>query len=309
MDARRWGTRGAAIASAIVLLLAAGCGSHARPQTAPPPAPSTPHDVPAPAEIMREPQPLRRPPSARTLEAWDPYLGAALLDLARGATAERHIEVAAQYRRLDVLDMAYTHFAAAAEIDPRDARPREEIARIWRDWGFASAGLRHAARAVSLAPYSSGAANTLGTLFQAVGDIHKAREWYQRALLLNPNAWYAQNNLCDLAIRTRTADAIFECRRAVDAAPQWRAARNNLALAYAAAGDSESAREHFAAFGDDATVFYNLGIAHMARREFDAAAEAFSAALRLDPQLHAAAERARQARAARVPQESHRDHP
>lgn len=307
MDARRWGMRGAAIT--VALLLAAGCGTHARPQTAPPSAPSVQAAPPTAPDVVPAPQALQRPPVARTLEAWDPYLAASLVDLARGATAERHIEVAEQYRRLGVLDMAYTHFDAAAQLDPRDARPREEIARIWRDWGFASEGLRHAARAVSLAPYSSGAANTLGTLFQAVGDPHKAREWYQRALLLNPNAWYAQNNLCDLAIRTRTADAIFECRRAVDAAPQWQAARNNLALAYAAAGDFESAREHFAAFGDDATVFYNLGIAHMARREFDAAAEAFSAALRVDPQLHAAAERARQARAARAPQEPYRDHP
>src|SRR4051794_8349200 len=72
-----------------------------------------------------------------SVETWDPRLAAALRDLDREPTAAHHRRVAEEYRRLQILDMAYDHLSAAARIDPKDAAAYEGRARIWRDWGVA----------------------------------------------------------------------------------------------------------------------------------------------------------------------------
>ena len=93
------------------------------------------------------------PPSATrgnapSVESQDPALAAALLRLAAHPSAEAHEAVSVEYRRLGLLEDAYTHVTAAATLEPRDARAYEMRARIWRDWGFPSSGMADAARAV-----------------------------------------------------------------------------------------------------------------------------------------------------------------
>jgi tetratricopeptide (TPR) repeat protein len=158
-------------------------------------------------------------------------------------TAEAHRQVALEYRRLGVLDQAHAHFTKAVEFDPNDATSLDSLARIWRDWGFPERGMADAQRAVRLVPRSASAANTVGTLFEASGQAFQAREWYKRAVRLDPNASYALNNLCYVAIMLSQPDAIALCQRALAAAPGSRVARNNLGLAYAAAGDAVDAQE------------------------------------------------------------------
>ena len=94
--------------------------------------------------------------------------------------------------------------------------------------------------------------------------------------------------------------AISTCQAAVGAAPGIKASRaqNNLALAYAAAGDADGARQWFRRAGEPATANYNYGIAMMATRAYREAATAFGEALTADPQFTLAAVRARQARLA-----------
>ena len=180
-----------------------------------------------------------------TLESSDPALSAALVRLALLPTAEAHRQVALEYRRLGVLDQAHAYFTKAVTLDPNDATALDALARIWRDWGFPERGMAEAQRAVQLAPASASAANTIGTLFEALGHATEARDWYVRALWLDPNASYALNNLCYSAIMLTHADAVAQCRRALAAAPDSRVAWNNLGLAYAAAGDLVRAKELF----------------------------------------------------------------
>src|SRR5204862_4118718 len=116
-----------------------------------------------------------------------------------------------------------------------DAVAYDARARISRDWGFPNMAIDDAKRAVTYAPSSAAAANTLGTVFQALGNLGEAKRWYVRALALDPIAAYAQNNLCYTAVMMRDFSATATCRRAVAAAPDSKTARNNLALAYAAA--------------------------------------------------------------------------
>jgi tetratricopeptide (TPR) repeat protein len=233
---------------------------------------------------------------AVTLEAWDPALRDALAALAVGPTAAGHRRVAVEYRRLGVLDMAHTHLTRAATLDPNDAAAYDGLARIWRDWGFPHLGLQDARRAVQLAPDSPIAANTLGTLYAARREYSRAYGWYARALTLDPEAPYAQNNFCYTAIHLRRHAAVVTCERAAAARPDSTAVGNNLGLAYAASGNLAKAREQFARVGE-AAARYNLGMVHMAQGRFAEANAAFRAALLARPQFPLAAARARQSRA------------
>jgi tetratricopeptide (TPR) repeat protein len=131
-------------------------------------------------------------------------------------------------------------------------------------------------------------------VLQALGYTSDAKDWYRRALELDPQAWYALNNLCYAAIMTREM-AIDMCRAAVIAAPDAKAPRNNLALAHAAAGDLDGARRWFRRAGDTAEAHYNYGVTLMGRREYAQAAAAFKKALELNPAHAQAAARIRQA--------------
>ncbi len=224
---------------------------------------------------------------AQTVEGTDARLAAALLAVSIAPNAAAHRRVALKYRRLGIVDQAHEYFSRAAQLDPSDAESYEAMARIWRDWGTPHLGLADAYRAVHYAPESPSAANTLGTVLQALGYTAEAKAWYGRALALEPKAWYALNNLCYAAIMTREP-AIDMCRAAVSAAPDAKTPRNNLALAHAAAGDLDGASRWFRRAGDTAEAHYNFGVALMGRREYGQAAQEFRKALAINP-LHAQA--------------------
>ena len=242
---------------------------------------------------------------AATLESTDERLTAALARLAATPTAQAHRQVALEYRRLRVLDHAQEHFAAALKLDPKDTVSRDGMARIWRDWGFPQMALPEARRAVADAPGSAVAANTLGTVFQAIGMFDDAKRWYWRAVALDKDAWYALNNLCYAEIMTRQPYAIGICERAVAAAPDSTIASNNMALAHAATGDLDAARTWFRHAKTTAAADYNYGIVMMSERKYRDAQEAFRLALLADPDSTLAAVRARQARLAADAEEQH----
>jgi tetratricopeptide (TPR) repeat protein len=272
-------------------------GTNAMAPQRPAPAPSS-DSLASYAAKVRALSAAAKPPaivSGQSLETWDPRLSAALAALLVKPSAEAHRRVAFEYRRLEVLDMAHDHFTAAVRLDPDDASAHDGLARIWRDWGFPELGLADARRAVQLAPLSAAAANTLGTVLEAAGQMSEARTWYARAVGLDPGAAYALNNLCYTAIMARLSDSVAACTRAQAAAPESGTARNNLGLAYAAGGDFERAHEQFQRGGATAADF-NMGILYLGRQQYQQAVKAFDDALESDPQFTLAATRARQAR-------------
>ena len=278
--------------SFVLVIVSAGCGTHV-----------------GGAAVKR---PSANPPKgsgfAATLESTDERLTAALALLSVWPTAGAHRQVALEYRRLRVLDHAQEHFAAAVKLDPKDVMSRDGMARIWRDWGFPNKALPEARRAVADAPRSAPAANTLGTVFQALGQFDEAKRWYWRAVALDAGAWYALNNLCYAEIMSRQPYAIAICERAVAAAPDSAIPRNNMALAHAASGDLDGARTWFRRATNTATADYNYGIVMMSERKYRDAQEAFWSALLADPDSTLAAVRARQARLAADAEEHTSDH-
>lgn len=296
----------------LLALVAAGCGVR-RPVLGASPAPpdagvAAPLRQADPAPPVGPAQGRSRPAAAQSLESFDQALGEALLRATVLPSADAYRAVAREYRRLGVLDMAHEYFSQAVALDPTDAASYDALARLWRDWGTPHLGLGDAYRAVYFAPASPSAANTLGTLLQALGRLEDARRWYAAAIALDPTAWYALNNLCYADIMSRQYSAIEACERAVAAAPDSPTAKNNLALAHAAAGQREMARTWFRRAGDPARASYNYGIAMMATRAYAEAAEAFREALQADPHFTLAAARARQARLAAQAEDDTRDH-
>jgi len=140
---------------------------------------------------------------AATLESTDERLTAALAQLSRMPTSEAHRQVAVEYRRLGVLDHAQEHFTAALKLDPKDVKSRDGLARIWRDWGFPNMALPEARRAVADAPRSAAAANTLGTVFQALGMFDDAKRWYWRAVQSVLRGDHDAAAVCHYDLRTR----------------------------------------------------------------------------------------------------------
>lgn len=297
---------GAAIALVAVLSLA-GCAARGRTVA------STPRDAAAdtaaaPADSLGEyiekirhvsaaARPVPKTISVPTLESRDRSLAAALAQLHIESSAEAYVAVGELYRSHGVLDSAYKHFNAAVKLDPKNADAYEGLAKTWRDWGFPGLALSDASRARFYAPRSASVQNTLGTVFQALGRAQDARQAYERAVAFDAQATYAMSNLCYLSFLGGRMDrAVEECRRAVALEPELKSARYNLALAYAGAGRMDLARETLAAGGDIAEASFNLGILHMAQRDYRSAAAAFDAASRAKPTLNIARERALQAR-------------
>jgi len=232
-----------------------------------------------------------------TLETNDRILSNALLGVQIAPSPLAHRRVAERYRELGILDSAYDHYAAAVQLDRTDAAAYEGLARVWRDWGFPQLGLADASRAVYFAPAWAVAHNTLGTLLVALGRAEAARNAYARALALDPNAAYVLNNVCYLSfLEGQSARAIAECEAALTIDPTFTAARNNLALANAAAGRSDEAKKQFMAAGDAAAALYNMGIVQLAGKQYAGAMKAFQEAYHARPTWAAALERAQQAR-------------
>ena len=237
-----------------------------------------------------------RPTLSPAVETRYPALAAALSAAKSLPTADNLRRVAEAYRQIGVLDAAYDNLSRALRLNPGDGRVLDERARIWRDWGFPNLGLGDAYRAVHYVPDSAEAYNTLGTLLQGVGNRHEARRAYDTALRIDPQAWYALNNLCYLSfLEGQARAAVKECDSALRLAPTVAATRNNLGLVYASLGDLQSAHRQFSSEGDRATAAYNMGVVYLAQKQFGKAAEAFREAYGARPSLTLARDRAKQA--------------
>ncbi len=242
-------------------------------------------------------RPVAKSSSLPRIEQQDRWLAAALLRLSVAETGEHLRAVAERYRMLGVPDQAYQYFSRALALDARDGAAHDGLARVWRDWGLPGLALGDAHRALFFAPTSAAAHNTMGTILQALGQHAEARKLYERASGLDPRAVYALSNLCYLSFLHGDFDrALTTCQSALAIDPRYAAARNNLALTHAAAGRLDVARTEFMDAGDESVGYFNIGIVHMAARDYTLAVEAFDAASRRDPMMAAARSRAQEAR-------------
>lgn len=271
-------------------LLTAGCASSGRRES-----PAMPRDSAAPIgslesaigqirELSVRARPAPKHVSGPTIEALDVGLAAALLLLNVLPGPEAHRRVANEYARLGIFDAAHKHYRAALARDRRDAASYDGLARLWRDAGLPQLALGDARRAVYYAPHSPEARNTLGTVFQALGQRAYAKQAYEAALALDPAAAYALNNLGYLALLDGDASrAVHYFLAAQNADRTLASATHNLALAYGASDRMDLAREALMAADAGGRMEYNLGIINLGLGDKAEALRAFTAACRLDP--------------------------
>ncbi len=161
-------------------------------------------------------RPRAKTTTPETLEGSDAQLRGALAVLAVARSAAAHRDVAVEYRRLGIMDAAYTHLSAAIRLHPGDATAFDLRARLWRSWGLPGLGIADARRAVALAPQSATAWNTLGLLLENRGSGRVAIRAYVRAVQLDRRAGYAWNNLCRAWTYVGEAAAAADaCRRTI----------------------------------------------------------------------------------------------
>lgn len=257
-------------------------------------SPSLPAQPTVPPDVPKSPQP--KSSDSPTLESTHANLATELAALKHHPTAAGYIAVAEVYARLGVLDEAETDFARALHLDPHSAVASEGMARVWRDWGLPQFGLPYAYRAVSYAPRSASAENTLGTLLFALGDPAAAQDYFRSATERDPKAVYALNNLCYVSLMLgQGGPAVARCTEALALAPDLAPTRNNLALVYAAEGQDAQAANEFQRADSPSAAAFNIGIVHMARREYRQAIAPLESACRATPPVAGACAWAAQA--------------
>jgi protein O-GlcNAc transferase len=230
------------------------------------------------------------------VEALDPQLSSALGWLILGRSPGRLVSVGNRYYQLGIRDKAMDYYSEAITLEEQHAAALDGRARVLRDWGFIDEALSDALRAVRSSPDSAAAVNTLGTILQALGKDEEAVVVYTRAADLDRTAPYAMTNLCYLSfLAGQHQAAARDCSDALSRSNAFAPARNNLALAYAAAGQADTARSYFLGSTDDAVGHYNLGIVLLAQKRYEEAAAEFHAATRRNPSFAAAHRRANQA--------------
>lgn len=230
------------------------------------------------------------------VETQDPQLSSALAWLMVDRSADRLVAVASRYYQLRIRDRAMDYYSEAIIVDGAHTGALDGRARVLRDWGLADEALGDALRAARSSPDSAASVNTLGTILQALGKYEEATIVYTRAADLDGGAPYAMTNLCYLSfLAGRLHTAARHCSTALSRSGAFAPARHNLALTYAAAGLSDTARSFFLNSTDDAVGHYNLGIVLLAQKRYADAATEFHAATRRNPSFAAAHRRARQA--------------
>jgi len=130
-------------------------------------------------------------------------------------------------------DEAMAALERAAEMKPKAAQPRIEIARALIAAGKSAAARAHAEAAVEIAPTSSYAWNTLGRVEMAEGDMEAAVASFERATDESSDNSYAWNNLGYALLQLeRFEEAANALEMATSGAKPTAYMWNNLGMAY-----------------------------------------------------------------------------
>jgi protein O-mannosyl-transferase len=120
-------------------------------------------------------------------------------------------------------DEAYSHFQAAAEINPNDPMSHSNIGAYLQEHGKLTEAMEQYDRTISLTSDAGLLAATyanLGTAYRTLGQDEKARDNYEQALGLNPNqpnAYLGMGQL--LEKQNQLDDAIRNYSRSVELLP------------------------------------------------------------------------------------------
>ncbi|MGZ4731287.1 MAG: tetratricopeptide repeat protein [Terriglobales bacterium] len=120
-------------------------------------------------------------------------------------------------------DEAYSHFQAAAQINPLDPMSRSNLGAYLQEHGKLAEAIEQHNRVISLTSDAGLLASTyanLGAAYRQLGEDEKARASYAQALLLNPDQYNAYLGLGELLEKqNQLDDAINSYSKSVELRP------------------------------------------------------------------------------------------
>ncbi|PYV43995.1 MAG: hypothetical protein DMG06_08165 [Acidobacteria bacterium] len=198
--------------------------------------------------------------------------------------AENHFALASIYHRYRIFDQAYAEYQRAISLDPDNPCYFESMGRLWRDWGAPRFGINDLQKALQLRADFLEAWNSLGTIYDELGDFSQAQQCYIRAMELNPRLGFIHNNLGFSYLQVGDlGEAIFHTEKAIELDSSLKIAHNNLGLAYGMANNFNRAIQEFRLASDEAGAHNNLGMIFLKKKKNLEAMEEFRLAAKLRP--------------------------
>jgi len=131
--------------------------------------------------------------------------------------------------------------------------------------------------------------NAMGVIYDILRDYPRAVEAYKRALKLNPNLAYVQNNLgYSYFLQGKLDSAIEAYKAAIILDDKNERYHNNLGLAYAKKGLYDDALNEFMAGREEAKAHYTMAQVLDQMHEYDRAQIHFFISSKLNPQFQQA---------------------
>ncbi len=178
----------------------------------------------------------------------------------------------------DVISLS-TKATPKAKLYVSLARLREERRQ------FGEAGENYQ-KALKLSPNNLSALLGYARVKDRQGKTAEAARLYDKATESHPNEASVYNNLGAFYGRHgKTKESAAALQRAIQLQPNEAKYRNNLALVLVEMGRTREAFEQLRAVSPEAVAYYNLGFLLNKKGQFQAAAEHFAIALRIDPSM------------------------
>ncbi|EDP65938.1 hypothetical protein BAL199_03899 [alpha proteobacterium BAL199] len=210
------------------------------------------------------------------------------------AVAPVLVHQAIREHRSGRMDAASALYTRALEFDPTDPDALHLLGALHIQRGDAVAAVPYAAKAVLVEPAAHLAYNNLGLILKGAGQPGAAARCYRQATLIEPDFADGHSNL-GVVVKAdgQMALAVKHFRRAIEIDPSLGEAWNNLGNALQELGETEGAVEAYLTAADclpdNDTVHYNVGLLLIGVGCRDDALIHLRRALELDPDREDAA--------------------
>lgn len=207
--------------------------------------------------------------------------------------AARHFEYGRELMTRNRLDKACVEFRAALCVEPDHAHAHALLACCLHDLGDLPQALIEAETALQLAPASPLALCAVGLVYQSLGRIKEAKQYFDKALQIDPYMlWGRQLRVGHLRSNAKYSAALEECELALGMYPTDANLLNTRGLLLGDLGRHAESKAAFVALlsqePEDPYGQTNLGHIYLRAGEFEKAAACFQGALRVAPSIEAA---------------------
>ncbi|MEW6674426.1 MAG: tetratricopeptide repeat protein, partial [Nitrospirota bacterium] len=124
--------------------------------------------------------------------------------------ARPHTNLGVSYLEKGKVDLAFSEFKRAIEIDPRDANTHNNLGAIYESRGELEKAIESYKTALDINPRLAAAYNGMGVIYMRKGQYEEAIEHFNKAIKLKPAMVKAYNNLGKAYMAIGKMDKSFE---------------------------------------------------------------------------------------------------